>query len=106
MGLSFGGFTEAVRAALGHPPEDLVSVDEVGGAINDAYFEVARRFRHRRMQSDATITTVSGTNEYALPSDYWWMQDDPRDETNEENLLSRSLGFIQEKRKEGNSQPL
>ena len=105
MGLSFGGFTEAVTAALGHPPEDLVSTNEIAGVINDSYFEVARRFRHRRMQSDATITTVSGTNEYALESDYFWMRV-VRDETNNENLLSKSLDFIQSRNDGINSQPL
>ena len=105
MGLSFGGFTEAVLAALGHPPEDLVSANEIAGVINDSYFEVARRFRHRRMQSDETITTVSGTNEYGLPSDYFWMRV-VRDETNNENLLSRSLAFIQSRNDGVNSQPL
>lgn len=105
MGLSFGGFTEAVMAALGHPPPDLVSEDEVAGVINDAYFEVARKFRHRRMQSDTTVSTTSGTNEYALPSDYFWMRV-VRDETNNENLLSKSLGFIQSRNDGVNSQPL
>ena len=105
MGLSLGGFTEAVTAALGNPPEDLIGSGVITGLINDSYFEVARRFRHRRMQSDATISTVSGTNEYGLESDYFWM-DVVRDETNNENLLPRSLAFIQSKNDGVNSQPL
>ncbi len=105
MGLSLGGFTEAVTAALGNPPEDLIGSGVITGLINDSYFEVARRFRHRRMQRDSTFTTVSGTNEYGLPSDYFWM-DLVRDETNNENLLPRSLAFIQSLNDGVNSQPL
>ena len=105
MGLSLGGFTEAVTAALGNPPEDLIGSGVITGLINDSYFEIARRFRHRRMQSDATITTTSGTNEYGLESDYFWM-DVVRDETNNENLLSRTLAFIQSRNDGVNSQPL
>lgn len=105
MGLSLGGFTEAVTAALGHPPEDSVTSDEIAGVINDSYFEIARRFRHRRMQRDVTISTTSGTNEYALESDYFWMRV-VRDETNNENLLPRSLQFIQSRNDGVSSQPL
>ena len=95
MAKRLGAYRASVRAALGHPPQDMISDQEVDDAINESYYEIARLFAHRRLKRDTTITTVDGTQEYALPSDYFWMRY-VRDGTNAKTLVHKNLEFIQE----------
>jgi len=95
MGQSLGAYRAAVRAALGEIPTSALTADVLDQEINASYFEVLELFEHPELQRDTTFATVSGTKEYALPSDYWWMRY-VRDETNDETLLNRSLAFIRQ----------
>lgn len=94
MGRTLGVYRADVQADAGHPPEDVVTPDEIDRRINDSYFEILRLFRHNRMKRDTTVTTADDTKEYALPSDYWWMRV-VKDETNLVRLDKRRLEWIE-----------
>ena len=105
MGISLGAYRVAVAAALGHPPTDVLSNEEMDGAINDSYFEILRLFNHRRLKRNSTFSTVASQQEYALPADYWWMRI-LKDETNTQFLVHRSLRYIESVEDGSTGQPL
>lgn len=105
MALTLGAYRSDVRAAVGHPPQTIVTDDEIDRRINEAMFEVAGLFVHNRLKRDTTITTASGTEEYALPADYWWARV-YKDETNTQRLTWKRLEWIEEMEDGSTGEPL
>lgn len=93
--MNLGAYRADVRADTGFPPTDVVSQDEIDRRINDSYFEILGDFRHNRMKRDSTTSTVNGTQEYALPADYWYMRVF-KDDTNVQRLTYKRLEWIEE----------
>jgi len=105
MALTLGAYRSDVRAATGHPPQEILTDDEIDRRVNESLFEIAGLFVHNRLKRDATITTTSGVQEYALPADYWWSRV-VKDEDTPQRLTWKRLEFMEEQEDGSTGEPL
>ena len=82
-----------VRDELGNPSTTIITAAQLLRRLNYSYYEVATRYRHPEVEATATITTVDGTQTYAIPTRYWYTQY-MRNETTEQVLLYKPLQWI------------
>ena len=104
MSLAFSVIRADVRLEIGNPPTAVLSDAEINSRINDAYAEIATRYRHPEMRTSAAANTVSGTATYSLPTRYWYATS-IRDDTNDRPLLPRSIAWINAQDTDTTGQP-
>ena len=95
---------DRLRRRIGSPGTAKVTESDLNENINDAYRDIASKFRHHKSRKQDSITTIVGTTQYALPADVGavlrvW------DDTNKKRLKRRGARFFAELGTQENGKP-
>lgn len=93
-----------LRRRVGNPTTAEVPDAELHENINDAYRDVATKFRHHKSRKTVSIATIVGTQQYALQTDVGavlrvW------DDTNKKRLKRRGARWFAELGTQENGKP-